>query len=78
MIIHENAYFANFIMEGEETNTILWHRMELDSISIALQPLSFEANLIRRIYIFFLNSNTSLNKEAEVTCEMGLKSTHLI
>lgn len=47
-----------------------------EQISSALHSSPFRANLIRRI--FFLNPEHLTNKEPKVTCEMGLKSTHLI
>lgn len=65
-------------MKGEELNTILWDRMELDSGNKSLAHFSsFFLGKFNPENIFSQSEHLT-NKEPKVTCEMGPKSTHLI
>lgn len=64
-------------MEGEETNTSLYCGTEW---SLTLSQSHFSPFFLGKFnpQNIFSESEHLTNKEPKVTCEMGLKSTHLI
>lgn len=68
------------MIKGDDENTLLWHRMEvstgtkknLQRTSVLSLSGKFNPENI------FSQSEHLANKEPKVTCEMGLKSTHLL
>lgn len=69
------------MIKGDDENTLLWHRME---VSTGTKKKNLQRTSVLSLSgkfnpeNIFSQSEHLANKEPKVTCEMGLKSTHLL
>lgn len=70
------------MIKGDGENTLLWHRMEVSTGTEKKKNLQRTSVLSLSGKFnpenIFSQSEHLANKEPKVTCEMGLKSTHLL